>query len=229
MAALLPHLGRKQVFDQIDWDYSWKDPRNWLTARTLIPEFLDPSFPARSRYTAYPGMPLDVAATHYVGLAGIGREAAEFSRSDKLMLDRLGVFGNDGSSSLEEIKNGRGLSNTILLIRVPHDGTAGVTPWMAGGGSTVRTVPAKKSLEPFLADDGGQKGTFVGMADGSVRYLKEGMSDAAFKALVTVRDVRPLDFDLDEVAPREGGPKVEKAPPKKGPKGKTPPKGEEAE
>ena len=43
--------------------------------------------------------------------------------------------------------------NTVFMIRVPYDGTAGVTPWMAGGGGTVRSVSEKNSLEPFLSTE----------------------------------------------------------------------------
>ena len=50
---------------------------------------------------------------------------------------QLGVFGNDRVTPLKEMV--RGASNTILMVRVPHEGMPGATPWMAGGGSTVRT------------------------------------------------------------------------------------------
>src|SRR5205807_1242571 len=128
-----------------------KDPANWLQARTLVPEFLDPTYPRNARYTPYPGLPLEAAVTHFVGLSGIGPDAAEYAATDPAMMNKLGVFGYDRGASLDEIRKGRGLANTIVLIRVPHDGPAGVQPWMAGGGSTVRSVPEKDSVEPFLS------------------------------------------------------------------------------
>jgi len=110
-------------------------------------------------------------------------------------------------------ENGRGLANTVLLIRVPYDGPAGLTPWMAGGGSTVRSVPDKDSLAPFLSTDSkGEQGTFVLMADGSVRFLKKGISDEVFKAICTVDSPTPAGWKFDEDYPALKPPK-EPAPP----------------
>jgi hypothetical protein len=103
---------------------------------------------------------------------------------------------------------------------VPYDGPASVTPWMAGGGSTVRHVPAKNSLDPFLSTDAnGLRGTYALMTDGSVRYLKAGVSDAVFKAMCTVDGPTPAEFDLDsdltrlEVPVKEEAAKKDALPP----------------
>jgi hypothetical protein len=213
MAGLLPYIGRQNLYSKIDFEKSWKDPANWLAARTVVPEFIDPTFPGRVRYAATPNLPLEAAATHYVGLAGIGLEAAEYSASDPAVVNKLGVFGYDRAASLKEIREGRGLANTILLIRTPYNGPAGVTPWIAGGGSTVRTVPEKDSAEPFFSTESdGTRGTYVLMADGSVRYIKKGISDAAFKAMVTIRGPAPEESDLDKEAPKVEAPKKEELP-----------------
>ncbi len=214
MAALLPYLDRKNLYDHIAFDKSWKDPANWLQARTLVPEFLDPTYPRGARYTTNPGMPFDPAVTHFVGLAGIGLDAADYGANDPAVVNKLGVFGYERGASLDEIRKSRGgLSNTVLLIRVPHDGPSGVHPWMAGGGSTVRTVPEKDSVEPFLSTEkDGTRGTYVLMTDSSVRYIKKGISDAAFKALVTVRGPAPEDFEIDKVAPIVKAPDKEALP-----------------
>lgn len=231
MAGLLPHLGHDTLFSRIQFNDSWKDPSNWLAARTLVPEFLDPSYPANRRYVRYPGMPLDVAGTHYVGLAGVGQDIADLDPDDPVNANRqFGVFGYDRMTAVQKIKDGRGLSHTILLIRVPHDTPAGVTPWMAGGGSTVRHVPDKNSLEPFLTtENDGSRGTYVLMTDGSVRYIKKGMSDEVFKALASVKGPAPADFDLDELAPIVPREKKEEIqpPPKKDDGKKEPPKKED--
>ena len=184
-----------------------------MAAHSLVPQFLDPTYPLSSRFVGYPGLPLDPAATHYVGIAGVGVDAADYLPGDPALVGKLGIFGYERATSLESIaKQGRGLSHTVLMVRVPYNNAVGVTPWMAGGGSTVRSVPDKNSLEPFLSTDAnGQRGTFVTMADGSVRYLKAGMSDAVFKALCTVDGPTPPDFESEEgefmkIEPR---PKVE--------------------
>ncbi|MCI0456986.1 MAG: DUF1559 domain-containing protein [Gemmataceae bacterium] len=227
MAGLLPYMGRQGLYGQIRFDQSWKDPGNWFATRALVPEFLDPTFPRDSRYVAPPGLPLEAAGTHYVGLSGIGPESVEWAAGDPAALAKLGIFGYDRGISLKEIKDSRGgLANTILMIRTPHDGPAGVTPWMAGGGSTIRSVPEKNSLEPFLSrESDGKRGTYVIMTDGSVRYIKEGMSDQAFQALATVRAPMPEGFDIEKEAPKQAAPKKGAPPPvvKKEPPIKLPP------
>jgi Protein of unknown function (DUF1559) len=203
MAALLPYMGRDSLYNRIDFNKSWRDSHNWMAARTLVPEFIDPNYPYFARYATYPGMPLDCAGTHYVGIGGVGSDAADAAAGDPAMIGKLGIFGYDRATPLKTIQEkGRGLANTVLMIRVPHDGAAGVTPWMAGGGSTVRNVRSKNSLEPFLSTEAdGQRGTYAVMADGSVRFLKKGMSDEVFKAICTVDGPAPSNFFLDDDYP----------------------------
>src|SRR5206468_12349954 len=129
--------------------------------------------------------------------------------NDPAMMGKLGVFGYNRMTPLKKIEQGRGLSNTVFMIRVPHDGTAGITPWMAGGGSTIRTVPETNSLEPFLSTEAnGDRGTYVVMCDGSVRYLKKGMSDEVFKAICTVEGPTPTPWSFDDDFPPNARPKV---------------------
>jgi hypothetical protein len=214
MAGLLPYLGHDTLYSRIDFNKSWRDTRNWMAARTLVPEFIDPSYPYYARYAVYPGMPLDCAATHYVGISGVGVDAAEAAAGDPAMVGKLGIFGYDRATPLKTIQEkGRGLANTVLMIRVPYDGNSGVTPWMAGGGSTVRSVPEKNSLEPFLSTDpDGQRGTYALMADGTVRYLKKGMSPEVFKAICTVDGPTPNNFFMDDEFPPLKEPKKAAAP-----------------
>jgi hypothetical protein len=202
MAGMLPYLGHQTLYERIRFDSSWKDEQNWLAVRTLVPQFLDPTYPLFSRYCGQPGMPLECATTHYVGIAGVGLDAADAAAGDPAMLGKLGLFGYDRVTTLAQIEKARGRSNTVFMIRVPYDGPAGVTPWMAGGGSTVRNVSDKNSLEPFLSTEAnGERGTYVVMCDGSVRFLKKGMSDEVFKAIVTVDGPTPADWALDDEAP----------------------------
>ena len=113
----------------------------------------------------------------------------------------------EGSAGIDKIKAGRGLSNAILMIQVPHDGDTGVSPWMAGGGTTLRGVPEKNSIAPFVlsTDRNGKtinqqnkRGTYAVMADGSVRFIDQNVSDEVFQAMCTIGKVTPKDFDLDK-------------------------------
>lgn len=204
MAGLLPYLGQEQLYNRINFEMSWRDPANWLAAGTIVPEFIDPMFPSSSFRVRQAGLPIDAAATHFVGIAGIGLDAASYSPSDPSYDGKRGVFGYEGSRALREVKDNRGLANTILLIQAPHDSSIGVTPWIAGGGSTLRGVPETNSIAPFVLGkdrDGndithkGKRGTYAVMSDASVRFIDAKISDNVFKALCTVKGPAPAGID----------------------------------
>jgi hypothetical protein len=205
LTGLLPYMGQDALYQKLDFDVSWQDPKNWLAARTIVPQFLDPQYPDHARFTALPDVGVEMASTHVVGIAGVGLDAAEYRRDDPAFVARRGVFGYDGSAALDEIRKGRGLSNTAVLIQVPHDGPTGVSPWIAGGGASVRGVPEKNSIAPFVLttdrhgkpiQHNGKRGTYVTMADGSVRFVSASVSDEVFQAMCTVQGPAPANFDL---------------------------------
>ncbi len=201
LAGILPYLGQDAVQKQIDVNLSWRDPRNWAAGRIRIPHFVDPRYPDAAQFSIPPGAPLTFGATHFVGIAGVGYDAADLSRSDP---KNVGILGYDGSASRDDVSKGSGLSNTMLFIQIPHEGAGGVSPWIAGGGATLRGVPEKNSVKPFvLGKDksgafithGGKRGTFAAMADGSVRFISEKISDDVFKSLATFRGAPRQDLD----------------------------------
>jgi hypothetical protein len=215
MAGLLPYLNRKELYDRIEFNLSWKDPGNWLAARSLVPEFIDPTYPVGSRFVTHPSLPFEVGASHFVGIAGVGMDAANYSPNDPSWDDRRGVLSYEGSRAVKDVQDNHGASNTILIIQVPHDGPAGVTSWLAGGGSTLRGVPDKNSVGPFVLSndrDGkpiqyrGKRGTFAVMVDGSVRFIDEKISDEVFKAMCTVKGPAPANNGVSEWAPLEPAP-----------------------
>ncbi|HEX3313439.1 MAG TPA: DUF1559 domain-containing protein [Gemmataceae bacterium] len=220
MTSLLPYLGHDGLFHRLDEKASWRDPVNWLPARTMVPQFQDPMYPDGSRMVSVPGIGVELAATHFVGIAGIGLDAAEYDRNDVSTAPKRGVFGYERSATIAELQRNRGAANTILMVQVPHDGLTGVSPWVAGGGSTLRGVPEKNSIAPFVLTTDktgkaiaykGHSGTYAVMADGSVRFVDAKISDAVFKAMCTVQGAAPTE-DLFADAPLVPDPTV-KAPP----------------
>lgn len=210
MTALLPYLGHDNLTRRLAVDASWRDPANWLAARTVVPEFQDPTYPDAARFVNVSGLGVDLAATHVVGIAGVGLDAGEYGRDDPAMVARRGVLSYEKSATIAEIQKGHGLSQTILTVQVPHDGLTGVSPWIAGGGSTLRGVPDKNSIAPFVLTtdrDGkpityqGRQGTFATMTDASVRFIDKNVSDAVFKAMCTVQGPIPADANLFGDAP----------------------------
>ncbi len=230
MAGLLPFLGEESLYGKIHFNDSWRDSSNWGPASTLVPQFIDPAYPPSTHYLTRSDLPFELAATHFVGIAGVGLDAADYDPADPAMLPKRGVMGYDKGMSLEEVSKGHGLGNTIVMVQVPPDSIVGVTPWIAGGGSTLRGVPEKNSVAPFVfsgtAGDGkARRGTYALMADGSVRYIDESVSDQVFKALATAQQPLPEGFDPDSVdsktplvpapAGRKSIPSVAAAPEKK--------------
>lgn len=210
MVELLPFLGRAEIRGAIDVKKPWRDEQNLAAGTNWVPEFLIPAYPRSSWVARLPSLPdYSLGATHYVGLSGIGLDAADLPDSPEFR-NRLGLFGYDRPTNLDQVPDG--LANTIYLITVPP----GVPrPWLAGGGATIQGVPESNSLAPFVADHGGGKrGAYVLMADGSVRFLREGTADNVFKALVT-KAGGDDPGTLDAVAPieRPSGPAKPANPP----------------
>jgi hypothetical protein len=195
MFSLLPYLGSEQasLVNRIDTTKSWRDRENVVHAATLIPQFLDPQNPRETWWVKYPKVPMEVAATHYVGIAGVGLDAPEYSAADTSVATKVGIFGYDRATKMADIKDG--LANTILMAEVPPTFKR---PWLAGGGSTVVGVPEKNSIAPFISTQrDGKRGTNVIMADGSVRFIADNVSDEVFKALCTARGGEDVKLNRD--------------------------------
>ena len=202
MAELLPYLGEGYNLP-VDKSSSWNEGKNQFAAQVVIPYFLvQDESPAPFRVN-YPGQSGFYASTHFVGIAGIGWDAPEWTNGDNAKL--LGVFGYDRQTRPEDIKDGP--ANTIALLQVPGDHK---TPWLAGGGSTVRGIsPEDDAFLPFISTEYGEekkeKGAFAIMADGKVRFLPASIKPDTFRALVTINGGEKID-KLDEIAPVIEGP-----------------------
>jgi prepilin-type processing-associated H-X9-DG protein len=144
-----------------------------------VPLLRCPAIPPRND----PSLP---CPTHYLGVAGVGRDAAELPLSDR----RAGFFGYDRKLSQSDIKDG--LATTLMLVEASDGG-----PWSAGGPATVRGLSADG---PYLGEGGqfpsSHRGGFfpfsqpvvtnVVFADGSVRPLTDSVSPQVLEALATV-------------------------------------------
>jgi hypothetical protein len=203
MAGLLPFLGYQEIYDDIRLQDSWKSEMNVKQGSVLIPAFLDPRYP-RPSWRAHPpslGITRDLGATHFVGVAGIGQDAADYSASDPAVAKKLGVFGYERRTNAKDITDG--LSNTIFMIQVPPTHQR---PWIAGGGATVVGIPESRGIAPFVVTEGGKRGAHVLMCDGSVRFIREDISDDVMKALCTIKGGEEI-ADVNSVAPKADPPK----------------------
>jgi hypothetical protein len=133
------------------------------------------------------GMP---GLTHYVGVAGVGPDAAELPGYNTA----AGVFGYDRQTRLEDIKDGA--SFTLLIMETA---TAN-GPWTAGGPPTVRGLEPGKL--PYLGPAGQFSTrhrphvTHAAFADGSVRSLATSVNPEVLEALATIAggEAVPDDF-----------------------------------
>jgi hypothetical protein len=169
---LLPFLEQRELYQRFDRAKGWEDTANEQAIRQVVLVYLCPASPNQP----VEGRP---APAHYVGIAGVGLDAAELPVTDP----RSGVFGHDRQVCQKDIKDGA--SNTMWLV-----GTASQNgPWAAGGPGTVR--PLVPSLAPYCGPNRPFGGihpdvVHVGMADGSVRSLRETIRPAVFEALATI-------------------------------------------
>ncbi len=222
MAQILPYLANGE-FRDIKPDYGkenktwYEDLNNIKAGMTVIPQFVVP--PSKTEndlyfYVTYPNIPAKSAhmlwaTTHFVGMAGVGLDAAEYRADDPATAKLRGVFGYDRETKKADIKDG--LEQTIVLIQVPPEPKA---PWIAGGGSTVRGVSEDADcVKPFVCTEyQGKRGTFAIMADGKVRFIPATINPKTFQAMCTIAGGDKIR-DLEKVAPEvplpEDQPEVE--------------------
>lgn len=165
-AALVPFLAEGRPTDRkweklaetIDFQEAWDAPANAGLRCNAAPSLC----PAFARQLA-PGR---IGLTSYIGIAGVGRDAATLPLSDP----NAGFFGYDRLLHPSDIT--ARLAATMAAIETCRDNG----PWPAGGPATVRGL--EPDSERYIGTDtafGGlhRDGANVLWADGSVRIVTE--------------------------------------------------------
>jgi prepilin-type processing-associated H-X9-DG protein len=132
-AAGTPAAFQKGValYARFDLSRGWDADANRQAMTGSLPWFICPG----SSYRPVAGQP---ALTQYVGLAGLGDDAARLPKSDP----QAGFFGYDRIITRDDVK--RGTAETIMVTeRAQSDG-----PWAQGGPATVTGVEVDK--QPFV-------------------------------------------------------------------------------
>ena len=178
MVALLPYLEQDALYKQFDVAAGYT--ANLPAAQTRIATLRCPS--GKEAETAG-------AVTHYVALAGIGRDAAGRPAGSA----GNGFMGYDRLTSLAMISRNDGISNTIALMET----RSGLGPWARGGASTLRgfdpaDLPWFGQQRPFA---GHASGINAAMADGSVRFLRSTIDAQKLAAAITIAGGEPVDLD----------------------------------
>lgn len=188
--SILPYREEDRVFKQFDLTRGPGDPRNAPHATNRFSWLVCPSS-GECKYdnnTRTWNWKSPTPLTHYVGVAGVGADAAELP----LKHPRAGVFGHDRRTAFTDIADG--VSNTLLLIETTHE----PGHWAFGGRATVRAFESEAAyIGPGRTFGGFHNGSpvlfgerthgcNVGLADGHYRYLTSKTAPEVLEALATI-------------------------------------------
>lgn len=166
-ADLLPFLGRQSLYEKFDLREGWEAEVNRQAVHTPVQGLRCPS---------YEGEPAQdsSALTEYVGIAGVGENAAQLPVADSL----AGVFGYDRKTTVQDVT--RGVGYTMMATETALENG----PWAAGGEATVRGLsPAQKPYIGRGRPFGGlhRGGLNVLYVDGKVEFVTEHVNPKLFE------------------------------------------------
>jgi hypothetical protein len=152
---------------------AWDSPPNGALASYRLSTAICPA--QVKEYAA--GVPVH---TNYIANGGLGVDTPALSREQAG--SRAGAYWYDGPTPLTDFLDGQ--RQTAQFIETAFE----TGPWLRGGPSTLRGLdPAN---EPYIGPGrpfGGchPGGCYASMADGSVRFIKDSIEPALFRALLT--------------------------------------------
>jgi hypothetical protein len=170
LIVIAPHMEQDALYRRVDKAASWDSPKN---LRTLSLNYL---YSVQCYLNETRG-PYD---TDYLGIAGLGRDAAYLPLEDP----RAGLLGYNRQVKLADVRDG--LETTMLVAETCFDNAF----WAAGGRATVRDVDPDGV--PYFARNGQFRcahrtcATLVGFADGSVKPIAENIDPRVFEAFATI-------------------------------------------
>lgn len=169
-ATLLPYFGHLDWHGELNFARAWNDPANARIAKRPLELLVNPALGPTSTKAGFP-------VTHYVGMAGLGRDAGQLDANDP----RAGMFGYRARFSPAQIPDGA--SHTIALAGVAQR----LGPWARGGEATLRGLTQRPYINgPDGFGSGQPDGMLVAMADGSIRFLSANTDPGVLERLVTV-------------------------------------------
>jgi prepilin-type processing-associated H-X9-DG protein len=176
--SLVPFIEAGNLYSRMHKEKGW-DARENRFAAELDYRVLQCPAQARGPRTG------TLVPTHYIGIAGLGPDAAELPAKDA----RAGFFGYERALALTDIKDHAG----ALLAAVETAQVSGA--WTAAGLPTSRGLDADDP--PYVGPDGQFGGTHPGganalFADGSVRFLARSFDPEVFEAAATLRGAATL-------------------------------------
>jgi hypothetical protein len=179
----------KQVYQQIDFHQAWDDDANRAAVETRLRFCLCPSWSGPAAHNS--------ARTSYVGIAGVGREAASIPDFHPPLLvpkdPNTGMFGYDRSTRRGDVT--AGLSYTMMVIETTRDNG----PWAQGGPATVR------GIDPNDNPPVGYGRAFGGLHRGNVRVLfADGHTEFINDTVTPEQWLERARISREDKAPRDG-------------------------
>jgi hypothetical protein len=184
VGGALPGVDQRQqnttaIIGMIDESRPWSFEKNQRAARSKVLSLLCPGNPPQID-------PEQPAPTQYVGIAGLGVDAAKLNFVPPAPASpRAGCFRYDGPTPFDSITDG--LSNTLLFGERSND----LGPWLRGGPSTLRGLDDRPDAKPMIGP-GGQFGgnhpntSNWAIADGSIRSFTPRVDLKVLYALATI-------------------------------------------
>ena len=175
MVSLLSYLEQAPLYQRFDLEKGYAG--NLPVAQATIRTFLCPETKGPIRVDA---------VTHYIAMAGLGPDAAGRPAG----ASGNGFMGYDRTTTLAAIQDGT--ANTIALTET----RSGLGPWAQGGTSNLRGFdPADLPLHGDQRPFGGHiRGMNAGMADGSVRFLRDNIEPKILAAAITIDGGEPNEL-----------------------------------
>ena len=180
-SRLLPFLDRAPLYQRFDQSSAWDSDENLPLSKTRIPTFINPSVPLDA-VTNFP------APTTYVGIAGVGEKGPTLPANHP----KAGIFAYNRETQISDIIDGT--FNTMMTSEAAKD----LGPWAQGGESTIRALIKK----PYINGPDGlggfhTGGMYIGLADGSVRFISEHIDPSVMEKLATMAGgevIQPGEF-----------------------------------
>ena len=172
----LPYVNQRRqdtsaILTGLDRSAKWDAPANLTYAKTTINALIPTAIDLKPD-------PTQPSPTYYVGLGGIGPDAATFPATNP----KAGCFRYDHATPFASITDG--LSQSILFAETASH----LSPWLRGGPGTVRTVDPAQPLVSGTGQFGGVHVGFVcvAFADGSATVFTDKTDRNVFLSLVTI-------------------------------------------
>ncbi len=188
LVSIGPYFEGTTFFRKIDPDKPWDAEENRFAALT------HPYSPSYFQCPAYPEeVPVTtLVPTHYVGVAGVGKDAADLPEGDR----KAGFFGNERTLRFKDVTDGAAATLMVAETRRAHGA------WSAGGAATVRGLDPDGPV--YIGQNGpfgsGHRGssTNVLFGDGSVRAFAPSVSPRVLEALSTIAGGEAVEPPLGE-------------------------------